>query len=77
MFRLEDRLNVSHVLATQIAVNRIAGGKWSLCAGQACLAIDYILVEEEFAPALVRFSLISAIVNRITYTLHQSYHSAF
>ena len=42
----------------QIAANRIAGGKWSLCAGQACLAIDYVLVEEEFAPSLVRFYLI-------------------
>jgi hypothetical protein len=37
----------------QIAVNRIIGAKWSSCAGQACLAIDYVLVEERFLPVLV------------------------
>ncbi|XP_044953778.1 aldehyde dehydrogenase family 3 member F1-like [Hordeum vulgare subsp. vulgare] len=38
---------------SQVAVNRIIGGKWSTCAGQACIAIDYILVEEQFAPILI------------------------
>ncbi|KQK00542.1 aldehyde dehydrogenase family 3 member F1 isoform X2 [Brachypodium distachyon] len=38
---------------SQVAVNRIAGAKWSTCAGQACIAIDYILVEEQFAPILI------------------------
>jgi aldehyde dehydrogenase (NAD+) len=38
----------------QVSVNRIIGGKWSSCAGQACIAIDYVLVEERFAPVLVR-----------------------
>uniref|UniRef100_A0A0E0GAF4 Aldehyde dehydrogenase n=1 Tax=Oryza nivara TaxID=4536 RepID=A0A0E0GAF4_ORYNI len=37
----------------QVAVNRIIGAKWSTCAGQACVAIDYILVEEQFAPFLI------------------------
>ncbi|KQK00545.1 aldehyde dehydrogenase family 3 member F1 isoform X2 [Brachypodium distachyon] len=37
----------------QVAVNRIVGAKWSVCAGQACIAIDYILVEEKFAPILI------------------------
>ena len=37
----------------QISVNRIIAGKWSSCAGQACIAIDYVLVEERFAPILV------------------------
>ncbi|XP_006647605.1 aldehyde dehydrogenase family 3 member F1-like [Oryza brachyantha] len=37
----------------QVAVNRIIGAKWSTCAGQACIAIDYILVEERFAPILI------------------------
>ncbi|KAL5207518.1 hypothetical protein ABZP36_031953 [Zizania latifolia] len=37
----------------QIAVNRIIGAKWSTCAGQACIAIDHILVEEKFAPILI------------------------
>ncbi|KAF8704402.1 hypothetical protein HU200_031448 [Digitaria exilis] len=38
----------------QISVNRIIAGKWSSCAGQACIAIDYVLVEERFAPILVQ-----------------------
>jgi acyl-CoA reductase-like NAD-dependent aldehyde dehydrogenase len=43
---------------TQVAVNRIIGAKWSTCSGQACIAIDYVLVEEEFAPILVCFSFL-------------------
>jgi aldehyde dehydrogenase (NAD+) len=39
---------------SQVAVNRITAAKWGTCAGQACIAIDYLLVEEEFAPILVR-----------------------
>nr|CAB3505136.1 unnamed protein product [Digitaria exilis] len=38
---------------SQVAVNRIIGAKWSTCSGQACIAIDYVLVEEEFAPILI------------------------
>ncbi|KAK3158595.1 hypothetical protein QOZ80_2AG0139170 [Eleusine coracana subsp. coracana] len=38
---------------SQVAVNRIIGAKWGTCAGQACIAIDYLLVEEEFAPILI------------------------
>ncbi|TVU15039.1 hypothetical protein EJB05_38539, partial [Eragrostis curvula] len=38
----------------QIAVNRIIGAKWSSCAGQACLAIDYVLVEERYLPILLK-----------------------
>uniref|UniRef100_A0A0D9YVN7 Aldehyde dehydrogenase n=1 Tax=Oryza glumipatula TaxID=40148 RepID=A0A0D9YVN7_9ORYZ len=37
----------------QIAVNRIIGAKWSTCAGQACIAIDHVIVEERFAPILI------------------------
>lgn len=44
----------------QVAVNRIIGAKWSTCSGQACIAIDYLLVEEEFAPILVRPRSISS-----------------
>jgi len=43
---------------TQVAVNRIIGAKWSTCSGQACIAIDYMLVEEKFAPILVSFSFL-------------------
>jgi acyl-CoA reductase-like NAD-dependent aldehyde dehydrogenase len=46
----------------QTAVNRVVGGKWSSCAGQACLAIDYVLVEERFVPVLVRFHLTSRLL---------------
>ncbi|KAJ9164363.1 hypothetical protein P3X46_023946 [Hevea brasiliensis] len=37
----------------QVAVNRIAVSKFGNCAGQACIAIDYILVEKKFASNLV------------------------
>ncbi|KAF7047053.1 hypothetical protein CFC21_056039 [Triticum aestivum] len=50
----------------QIAVNRMAGAKWSVCAGQACAAIDYILVEEKFAPILI--GLLKSTVKRFTTT---------
>jgi len=42
----------------QISVNRIIAGKWSSCAAQACIAIDYVLVEERFAPILVHSCLL-------------------
>ncbi|CAL5015678.1 unnamed protein product [Urochloa decumbens] len=38
----------------QVSVNRIIAGKWSSCAGQACIAIDYVIVEERFAPVLIK-----------------------
>ncbi|CAK7331012.1 unnamed protein product [Dovyalis caffra] len=37
----------------QVAVNRIIVSKFGACAGQACIAIDYILVERRFASTLV------------------------
>ncbi|EMS57171.1 Aldehyde dehydrogenase family 3 member F1 [Triticum urartu] len=37
----------------QTSVNRVIFAKWSSCAGQACIAIDYVLVEERFAPTLI------------------------
>ncbi|KAK9156515.1 hypothetical protein Scep_003089 [Stephania cephalantha] len=36
-----------------IAVNRIIASKFGSCCGQVCLAIDYLLVEEKFAPELI------------------------
>ncbi|KAK6150588.1 hypothetical protein DH2020_015520 [Rehmannia glutinosa] len=36
-----------------VAVKRIAGGKWGPCAGQACIGIDYVLVQQNLAPFLV------------------------
>ncbi|XP_073135367.1 aldehyde dehydrogenase family 3 member F1-like isoform X2 [Henckelia pumila] len=37
----------------KMAVKRIVSAKFGTCAAQACVAIDYILVEQKFAPALV------------------------
>lgn len=36
-----------------MAVNRIIVSKFGNCTGQACIAVDYILVEKRFASALV------------------------
>lgn len=40
--------------SSQVALSRIGGGKWGLCSGQACIAIDYLLVEKKLAPTLVK-----------------------
>ncbi|KAK8938270.1 hypothetical protein KSP40_PGU001938 [Platanthera guangdongensis] len=37
----------------EVAINRIARAKWGFCSGQDCIAIDYLLVEEKYAPFLV------------------------
>ncbi|KAL0378330.1 UNVERIFIED_CONTAM: Aldehyde dehydrogenase family 3 member F1 [Sesamum radiatum] len=37
----------------KVAVKRIASGKWGSCAGQACIGIDYVLVQQKFASFLV------------------------
>lgn len=37
----------------EVAVKRIVGGKWGACSGQACIAVDYVLVEEKFASTLI------------------------
>ncbi|XP_056170062.1 aldehyde dehydrogenase family 3 member F1 isoform X2 [Syzygium oleosum] len=37
----------------QIAVKRIVGAKWGPCSGQACIGIDYVLVERKFASTLI------------------------
>jgi len=36
-----------------MAVKRIVGAKWGVCSGQACIAIDYLLVEEKYSSELV------------------------
>ncbi|CAM6083603.1 unnamed protein product [Calypogeia fissa] len=45
---------VDSTLDMGIAANRIAWGKWSANNGQACIAADYILVEESVAPELLQ-----------------------
>ncbi|XP_051126883.1 aldehyde dehydrogenase family 3 member F1 [Andrographis paniculata] len=37
----------------KVAVKRIVGGKWGPCAGQACIGIDYLLVEQKHVTQLV------------------------
>nr|XP_043615498.1 aldehyde dehydrogenase family 3 member F1 [Erigeron canadensis] len=37
----------------KVATKRIAGGKWGPCSGQACIGIDYLLVEQKFASTLI------------------------
>ncbi|XP_057499490.1 aldehyde dehydrogenase family 3 member F1 [Actinidia eriantha] len=39
----------------KVAAKRIAGGKWGPCSGQACIAIDYLLVEQKFASTMIEF----------------------
>ncbi|KAG5079168.1 hypothetical protein JHK86_003233 [Glycine max] len=38
----------------ELAVKRIVGGKWGPCSGQACIGIDYLLVEEKFSSAVIK-----------------------
>ncbi|XP_042507669.1 aldehyde dehydrogenase family 3 member F1-like [Macadamia integrifolia] len=38
---------------TEMAIKRIVSAKWGCCIGQACLAIDYVLVEEKLASTLI------------------------
>jgi len=37
-----------------MAVKRILVAKYGACAGQACIAIDYVLVEKSFSSTLVK-----------------------
>ncbi|MFS7983549.1 putative aldehyde dehydrogenase (NAD(+)) [Helianthus anomalus] len=37
----------------KVAVKRVASGKWGACAGQACIGIDYVIVEHKFASTLI------------------------
>ena len=48
-------------LFVKVAVKRIVGGKWGPCSGQACIGIDYLLVEEKLASTLVSSSSISSV----------------
>ncbi|KAJ7947552.1 Aldehyde dehydrogenase [Quillaja saponaria] len=38
----------------EVAVKRVLAGKYGTCGGQACIAIDYILVERKFTNTLVK-----------------------
>ncbi|RVW51802.1 Aldehyde dehydrogenase family 3 member F1 [Vitis vinifera] len=45
--------NLSSPSDTEVAVKRVVGGKWGPCNGQACIGVDYVLVEEKFASHLI------------------------
>ncbi|KAL5831981.1 hypothetical protein ACOSQ4_017335 [Xanthoceras sorbifolium] len=38
----------------EAAINRIIVSKFGACAGQACIAVDYVLVEEQFTSIVVK-----------------------
>ncbi|KAH7519963.1 hypothetical protein FEM48_Zijuj08G0093200 [Ziziphus jujuba var. spinosa] len=40
----------------KVAVKRIVAGKWGPCSGQACIGVDYMLVEEKFAPVFIELA---------------------
>ncbi|EXC35483.1 Aldehyde dehydrogenase family 3 member F1 [Morus notabilis] len=46
----------------KVAIKRIVGGKWGPCSGQACIGIDYLLVEEKLASTLI--DLLKKIIKR-------------
>ncbi|XP_023750826.1 aldehyde dehydrogenase family 3 member F1 [Lactuca sativa] len=37
----------------KVATKRVASGKWGACCGQACIGVDYMLVEQKFATTLI------------------------
>ncbi|KAE8700265.1 Copper/zinc superoxide dismutase 1 [Hibiscus syriacus] len=46
---------------TEVAIKRIVGAKYGSCAGQACISIDYVLVERSFSSTTVE--LLKAIIS--------------
>ncbi|XP_022638457.1 aldehyde dehydrogenase family 3 member F1, partial [Vigna radiata var. radiata] len=46
----------------KLAVKRIVGGKWGPCSGQACIGIDYLLVEDNLSYSLIE--LLKKIIRR-------------
>ncbi|GMI86382.1 aldehyde dehydrogenase 3F1 [Hibiscus trionum] len=44
---------LSNPSKAKVTAKRIVGGKWGPCTGQACIAIDYVLVEEKLASTLI------------------------
>ncbi|KAK7261538.1 hypothetical protein RIF29_27852 [Crotalaria pallida] len=46
--------SLSSSFDTKVAVKRVLVSKFGACAGQACIAIDYVLVEKSFSSELVR-----------------------
>ncbi|KAG2671181.1 hypothetical protein I3760_14G121700 [Carya illinoinensis] len=55
--------SLSGSFARKAAVKRIVVGKYGACAGQACIAIDYILAENKYIPTLVE--MMKVIINEM------------
>ncbi|KAH1067163.1 hypothetical protein J1N35_032150 [Gossypium stocksii] len=47
----------------EVAINRIIGAKYGSCAGQACISIDYLLVEKPFSSTVVE--LMKALIKKM------------
>ncbi|XP_057953466.1 aldehyde dehydrogenase family 3 member F1-like isoform X2 [Malania oleifera] len=47
----------------KMTVKRLVTGKFGVCGGQACVGVDYILVEKQFASTLVE--LLKDMINRL------------
>ncbi|XP_059439079.1 aldehyde dehydrogenase family 3 member F1 [Corylus avellana] len=45
--------SLSNPSDAKVAVKRIIGGKWGACSGQACVGVDYILLEDKFKTNLI------------------------
>lgn len=37
----------------KVAMKRLTSAKWGACGGQTCVAVDYVLVEEQYASSLI------------------------
>ncbi|KAL5995034.1 hypothetical protein ACLOJK_025092 [Asimina triloba] len=48
-----DLDSISSSRDREAAIKRIVSGKYGLCSGQACVGIDYLLVEEKHAPSVI------------------------
>ncbi|KAJ8422989.1 LOW QUALITY PROTEIN: hypothetical protein Cgig2_006411 [Carnegiea gigantea] len=49
----------------KVVSKRMIAGKFGTCSGQACIAVDYILVQKELAPTLVWFFFFLLQVNQL------------
>ncbi|KAF6159045.1 hypothetical protein GIB67_032662 [Kingdonia uniflora] len=46
---------------SRLSPSQMQGESGDFCSGQACIGVDYLLVEDEFAPSLVTFTILNVI----------------